>query len=120
MYTYKAKVKRVVDGDTLVVDIDLGMHTWLHDEKIRLYGINTPEIYGVKKDSEEYKKGLLASDFVKELIPSGLEVTICTYRDKKEKYGRYLADLTFINPDGVQVSLNELLVDEGLAERVKY
>ena len=120
MYTYKAKVKRVVDGDTLLVDIDLGMKIWVRDEKIRLYGINTPEIYGVKKDSEEYEKGKQASDFVKELLPPGSEVTLRTYKDRKEKYGRYLAELTFIDPDGVVVSLNELLVNEGLAERTEY
>lgn len=53
MYQYSAIVRKVVDGDTLEINIDLGLSVWVHNEKIRLYGINTPEVYGVKKGSPE-------------------------------------------------------------------
>ena len=48
LYTYKANVTAVYDGDTCTVDIDLGLHTWVRNEKIRLYGINAPEIRGIE------------------------------------------------------------------------
>ena len=43
MYEYKCKIVKVIDGDTVDVDIDLGFGVWLHKERIRLYGIDTPE-----------------------------------------------------------------------------
>ena len=43
MYEYKALINRVVDGDTVDVDIDLGFGVWLHDERVRIMGIDTPE-----------------------------------------------------------------------------
>ena len=56
-YRYKAKLGRVVDGDTMDVVIDLGFYVTMR-ERVRLKGINTPEIYKVPKNSEEYKKGM--------------------------------------------------------------
>jgi endonuclease YncB( thermonuclease family) len=43
MYEYPCKIVRVVDGDTVDVDIDLGFSHWIHNERIRLYGVDTPE-----------------------------------------------------------------------------
>ena len=59
MYEYRAKVLRIIDGDTLKLEIDLGLKTSTK-QKVRLAGIDTPETYGVKKNSEEYKAGMLS------------------------------------------------------------
>lgn len=63
LYHYKAKVESVYDGDTCTVDIDLGLHTWINREKIRLNRINAPELRGNEKD-----KGLKSRDFLRSLI----------------------------------------------------
>jgi len=91
MYEYKARVLRVVDGDTVDLDIDLGCSVHVH-ERCRLYGINAPETHGVKKDSEEYRKGMAATEFLRNMI-EGKEVLIRTHKDKKGKYGRYLVSM---------------------------
>jgi micrococcal nuclease len=59
MYEYKATVVKVVDGDTVDVDIDLGFDTWLHNQRIRLYGIDTPECR--TRNKQEKAHGLLAN-----------------------------------------------------------
>jgi len=43
MYEYSCKIVRVIDGDSIILDIDLGFGLWIHGERIRLYGIDTPE-----------------------------------------------------------------------------
>ncbi len=63
MYEYRCKVIRVVDGDTVDIDIDLGFGVWLHKERVRIYGIDTPE--SRTRDKEEKKFGLMAKEFVK-------------------------------------------------------
>jgi len=91
MYEYRAKVLSVQDGDTVTLDIDLGLSVHIH-ERCRLYGINAPETHGVRKDSEEYKRGMAATEFLEEMI-GGKEVLIRTYKDKRGKYGRYLVEI---------------------------
>jgi len=91
MYEYKARVLRIVDGDTVDLDIDLGCSVHVH-ERCRLYGINAPETHGVKKDSEEYKRGMAATEFLRNMI-EGKEVLIRTHKDRKGKYGRYLVEI---------------------------
>ena len=128
MYQYKAIIQKVVDGDTLEIAIDLGLSVWIHDEKIRLYGINTPEVYGVKKGTPEWKEGNKASDFVKSILKEKDEILVQTIKDKQEKYGRYLA-LVYIKLAPEIVSglseirtiedyycLNDILVRKGLAK----
>ena len=61
MYEYKCKVVRVVDGDTVDVDIDLGFDVWLSKQRVRLYGVDTPE--SRTRDKEEKKYGLRAKAF---------------------------------------------------------
>lgn len=107
MYEYRAIIKRVYDGDTITVDIDLGFNTWLMNKSIRLSGIDTPEIRG-----EERPEGLIVKDIVKSWIPEGSEVILRTEKDRTGKYGRYLAEV--ISSDGE--SINERLLNEGLAE----
>ncbi len=112
-YLYKATVIRVVDGDTVDLEIDLGMSVFVK-QRIRLAGIDTPETYGVKKDSKEYAAGMKAKNRLKELI-EGKEIAVETVKDKKGKYGRYLGDLYILQENWICV--NNLLVSEGLAKR---
>lgn len=101
MYEYKATVVRVVDGDTLHLDVDQGFdcHILL---TVRLAGINTPE--------NSTPEGKNVTAYLKELI-EGKQVIITTIKDKKEKYGRYLADIYL---DGV--NLNDDLLSKNYAE----
>ena len=114
LYLYKAFVKEVYDGDTITVDIDLGLKTFIHNEKIRLFGINTPEVRG-----EERSKGLISRDYLRTLILNK-EILLETIKDEKGKYGRYLG-IIWINKMGKTLTnINELLVKEGLAEKKDY
>ena len=110
LYIYKAKVVRVVDGDTLDVDVDLGMNI-RHHMRARIASIDAPEIYGVKKESSEYEAGLLAADRARELV-EGKDVFIRTHRDRKGKYGRYIVDV-FLD-ESLTETLSQRLIDEGL------
>ena len=65
MYEYKCKIRKVVDGDTVDVDIDLGFGVWLRKQRVRLVGIDTPE--SRTKDLEEKKYGLAAKEFLTKL-----------------------------------------------------
>lgn len=108
MYTYKAIVKSIYDGDTIRADIDLGFGVILSDQSIRLLGIDTPEIRG-----EERPHGLASRNFVVERIPVGSYITIKTIKDRKEKFGRYLATIYYGEE---QKNLNEELIQSGMAE----
>ena len=88
MYEYSCKIVRVVDGDTVDVDIDLGFGVWMHNERVRLHGIDTPE--SRTRDLEEKKFGLLAKDQVKHFLPEGSIQTLVTVKDKVGKFGRIL------------------------------
>ncbi|MCE4564192.1 thermonuclease family protein [Maribellus sp. CM-23] len=116
MYTYRAKVDRVVDGDTLDLVIDLGFKiTTL--QRIRLRGINTPETYNVKKDSEEYKSGMEAKEYVlKRMEENKYEVIVETNKDVG-KFGRYIGVIRLADS---LVSLNDDLVEKGLAVVAEY
>ena len=107
MYEYSAKIRRWVDGDTVDVTLDLGFDI-LYNNRIRLYGINTPE--SRTRDLEEKKLGLAAKDRVKELCPVGSTVTIKTTKDGRGKYGRILGEI-FVG----EVNINQQLVAEGHA-----
>jgi micrococcal nuclease len=109
MYEYKAELIRVYDGDTIWVDLDLGFGVWLRNQSIRLRGINTPEVRGSEKD-----KGIVSRDRLAELLDSaGGDCIIKTSRGKqKGKYGRILGEIFIENESS---SLNQMLLDEGLA-----
>ncbi len=110
LYHYRAVVQAVYDGDTCTVDIDLGLRTWIRGEKIRLYGINAPELRGAEREA-----GLRARDFLRSLI-DGKEVFIQTAKDKKEKYGRYLGNIWLKDKHKKQwVNVNKLMVEQGHA-----
>lgn len=114
LYKYLAKVTYVYDGDTITVDIDLGLKTWVHNEKLRLSRINTPEVRGDERES-----GLRSRDFLRELI-DGKEIYIATEKDKKGKYGRYLAELWLEKTPNEWINVNDLLVEKGYAEYKSY
>lgn len=110
-YVYNSTVKRIIDGDTVVVDIDLGFGVMLSDQYIRLMGIDTPEIR--TKDLVEKQKGYEAKEFVESKLSAGMKVIVesVEFRDGKDKYGRILGIIWY---DGN--NLNEELLKEGLAE----
>jgi len=104
MYNYKARIKGVYDGDTVTAVVDLG---FLHyqEMKLRLLGIDTPELRGPEKE-----QGIVVRDILREMI-LGKEVEISTRKDKQGKYGRYLATIILD-----EVNINKWLVDNGHAK----
>lgn len=104
VYQYWAQINKIVDGDTYDLNISMGFNTSIN-ERFRLLGIDTPETYGVKKNSTEYKKGKAATDFVKTIIKAKDWIEVSVYFGRKEKYGRWLCE---IFKDGI--SLNEQLL----------
>jgi micrococcal nuclease len=109
MYEYKATVKRVIDGDSLVLDIDLGFYMFMNETKIRLYGLDTPEMNS--EDPLLRLQAVLATRYLYDNLPVGSKVTIKTVLDKREKYGRLLA--TIITQDGFNI--NDGLLENKLA-----
>lgn len=101
MYEYKATLVRVVDGDTVVLDIDLGFGVWKHGERCRLAGIDAPEI----PTSEGYTA---ADALAHKLTVSGL--VAFTKKDSQDKYGRYLVTI-FVGGENV----NEWMVNNHYA-----
>ena len=89
MYQYKAEVLRILDGDTIDVRVDLGFKTF-RKERIRFYGIDTPESRGRKK----CKKGIEVKEMVKNLLTSFPNITLET--TKQGKFGRYLG-IVYLN-----------------------
>ena len=114
MYTYKANIRSVYDGDSCRCDLDLGMSVWLHNQSIRLYGIDTAEIRGGTPETKAL--GNLAKDYLKSELPEGCTVMLRTYIDKRGKFGRVLASIYKQEGDGFQTkSLNTALLDMRLA-----
>lgn len=112
MYEYKVKdIVSIYDGDTMKVVIDTGFNIYTQ-QTLRLYGINAPEMKG-----DEKEKGTTSRDWLRKRIFDARSndriITIKTRKDKKEKYGRLLAEL-FI--EGEEKSLNEQMVDAELAK----
>ena len=110
MYEYRCKIVKVIDGDTVDVDIDLGFGVWLHKERVRLYGIDTPE--SRTRDLEEKKYGLMAKELVQTLMPVGSTQTLITEKDKSGKFGRILGKFKVHEPHlDRYVILNEFMID---------
>ena len=111
MYEYGCKVTRVVDGDTIDVDLDLGFDI-IYKCRVRLYGIDTPESRTRNKD--EKARGKLASKFLQDAISNGKHVILQTQlKDSKGKFGRVLASVIV---DGIDI--NQQMIDNHMA--VKY
>ena len=107
MYDYRCKIVRVIDGDSILVDIDLGFDTWRCGESIRLFGVDCPECRS--RNPKEKAAGLAAKDFVKGLLHDGGTYTLTT--KEKGKFGRYLGVIKLENG----TSINGELVKENLA-----
>ena len=114
MYEYNCKIVRVVDGDTVDVDIDLGFGMWMHKERIRLHGIDTPE--SRTRDLVEKKFGYLAKDMVESFLPVGSIQTLVTVQDKSGKFGRILGKFKIYDgKEDRQTTLNEWMIDNHYA-----
>ena len=109
MYEYKCKLVKVVDGDTIDIDIDLGFGVWLQKQRIRLYGIDTPE--SRTSDATEKIYGMAAKEFLTKWTNSG-GLTIKTHKDAKGKFGRILGEIWCFD-----TNVNEKLVEENHAVR---
>ena len=109
-YEYNAKVTKVIDGDTVEVDIDLGFNTILANQSVRLLGIDTPE----SRTSDKIEKvfGLLSKEFVKTFVSECEDgwVVIRTHKsDDTEKFGRVLAEIINSKTKTVKVFMNNKL-----------
>ena len=113
-YEYHAKVTNVVDGDTIVVDIDLGFNVVLSNQSVRLLGVDTPE----SRTSDKIEKvfGLASKEYAKEFVENcKKQIILRTHKsDGSEKFGRLLGEI--INPESKEV-LNNSLVEEGVHQR---
>jgi len=108
LYNYRAKIVRVVDGDTVDVDFDLGFDTWIKNQRVRLNGVDTPEVR--TRDLMEKDAGLLAKDKVEEFLPVDSWCVEQTELKDKDKYGRVLC--TFWVDD---TNVNQYLIDNNYA-----
>lgn len=106
LYTYRANVVSIYDGDTITVDIDLGFSIVLRQQSVRLARINAPEVRGSSAEL-----GLKSRDALRDKI-MGKTVLLRTIRDSREKYGRWLGEIWL---DGACV--NDWLMESGLAVR---
>ena len=109
MYEYRVQILKIVDGDTVDVDIDLGFGIWLRNERVRIMGIDTPE--SRTRDKVEKVFGLAAKKRLKELL--GKTAVLQTQvskdgEDLKGKFGRILGD--FVTGDS---TVTKIMIDEG-------
>ena len=110
MYEYKVKITRVVDGDTVDAEVDLGFDTFIKD-RIRLMGLDTPE--SRTRNKKEKALGLAAKAYLKELLKENKgDIILRTSKEGKGKFGRILGTLLIY--DG-KTNVNQMLIDEGHA-----
>ena len=115
MFEYNYKLVKVVDGDTIDVDIDLGFGVWLQKQRIRMMGIDTPE--SRTSDKEEKVYGLLAKEKLQTLLATGK--VLKTYKDAKGKFGRILADvIVYHSAEDRWCGATEIMIAQGYG--VKY
>lgn len=112
MYEYKAKLINVVDGDTMDFEVDLGFNI-IHKIRVRLAGIDTPEIF-TPSCEEEKIHGLAAAQYITDNF-SHKEGRLYTQKDKKGKYGRYLAGFRVDRAD-----LSISLINAGFEKKNDY
>jgi len=113
VYEYRAELIKVVDGDTVDVDIDLGFGVWLRNERVRIMGIDTPE----SRTSDKVEKlfGLAAKNRVKKMLEKNVVLKTFAAKDgedMKGKFGRILGDF-YIESEGKL--LTEVMIEEGHA-----
>lgn len=108
MYQYNVKVVRIIDGDTIDVDVDLGFKTVLVKQRVRLYGIDTPE--SRTRDKEEKKRGLISKEYLISKCPVGSNIMLQSH--ERGKFGRILGELFEYNKTE---SINKEMCREGYA-----
>lgn len=109
LYWYRAFVDKIYDGDTVTCTIDCGFNLSMTNQKIRLYGINCPEVRGAQKTA-----GIISRDMLRKKIMHK-HVLLQTFKDKKGKYGRYLGTL-FLDGENI----NEWIVHNGYGVFADY
>ena len=115
-YEYNCLVRRVVDGDTVDVDIDLGFDIILANQRVRLYGVDTPE--SRTRDKVEKVYGKLATAYVKQYLPEGKNAVLKTRLDKTGKFGRVLGEfMVYDHKEQRLNNLNEMLIRDHMAVR---
>jgi len=110
LYTYKAFVQKFIDADTFHVEFRLGFGQ-LREETIRLRGIDCPEL--------NTPEGKAAKRFVERKLAPCEFITVKSTQTRKEKWGRYLGDIFYVNKEGQQIYLNNLLLEKGYAVKVR-
>lgn len=105
MFTYNAIVNRVIDGDTVVIDIDLGFGLWIKGEAVRLIGIDAPE--SRTSDLHEKMFGIYAKEYVENLLPVGSNVVYNSAQFQSGKYGRSLGDFQIGDSTLTALMLND-------------
>ena len=118
MYEYECTIRKVVDGDTIDVDINLGFNTWINNERVRLYGIDTPE--SRTRDLEEKKFGLYAKSVVDKYLPVGSKQVLVTHLDKVGKFGRILGECRIYDGEqDRQKTINEYMIRKSIEVEYK-
>jgi len=112
MYEYRCKIKKVVDGDTVDIDIDLGFDVVLTNQRVRLYGIDTPE--SRTRDKVEKVFGLAAKEYLKSML--GKEGTLKTHKDATGKFGRILGEfIVYDSEKDAWRSVNTMMIEKHMA-----
>ena len=114
MYEYRCKIVKIIDGDTVDVDIDLGFGVWMRKQRIRMYGIDTPE--SRTRDKEEKRYGLAAKRFLTDMLDDPKGVVLKTHKDGKGKFGRILGEL-WRTTNYADKSINEYMIEKHHAVR---
>ena len=118
MYEYECTIRKVVDGDTIDVDINLGFNTWINNERVRLYGIDTPE--SRTTDLEEKKFGLYAKSVVDKFLPVGSKQVLITHLDKVGNFGRILGEFKIFDIEqDRQTTINEFMIRKSIGVEYK-
>lgn len=108
MYEYKAILKKLVDGDTMDLIIDVGFKMTT-TQRVRLKGVNTPETWRRKKTSDEYKKGMAAKKFVANRFKENKNTATIKSDAETGVYGRYIVEVLF---EDSKTSLNDELIQK--------
>jgi len=121
VYEYNAKLSKVIDGDTIDADIDLGFQTFIK-QRIKLYGVDTPQ--SRSKVATEKEEGIKAKNKLIELLPRDFNVRtvlnrrgVRTVLNRRGKFGRVLGHVYVIDSDGKEININETMIKEGYATK---
>lgn len=115
LYSYQIKLKRIIDGDSIVVDIDVGFYLTVNDRHVRLIGIDTPEIRTL--DLEEKARGYKAKDYVEKMFADAIsnQARIVLVSHGVDSFGRVLGEV-FFEYTNKSICLNEVLLESNHAE----